>query len=360
MPEPNLNPTPLAEGTGEIRSLNSLRGIAAMIVVVSHFSGATGWLGEYPASGAGQLGVMLFFILSGFLMAYLYLQQPFTPSAVRRYVVARIARVVPLFAVVVGLSALLPRIGITGVFYDLPTRAQVVSHVLLLSGKNILWTIPTELHFYVVFVVLWAAFQKTPVGIVPIVLAAASGLIVTGRFTGMFGDIPYEFRLPQVIPYFAVGALLALAYRKWPQLRHRQHSAFAAVLLVVVGLYPKVFEELAGERHQLWRDARVFVLMTLVFAVVLFRVPQDSPLLANRVGDFLGRISYSLYLLHVPVMWAVRKLAFPDSLRFVIFVAASILVATLTYRLLERPAAQVIRRLGAPPAELAALHSPSR
>lgn len=360
MPEPDHDPVIAGSGSGEIRSLNSLRGIAAMIVVVSHFSGVTGWLGEFPASGAGQLGVMLFFILSGFLMAYLYLGQPFTAPSLRRYIVARIARVVPLFAVVVALSAVLPRIGITGVLYDLPTRAQVLSHVLLLSGKNILWTIPTEMHFYAVFVVLWAVFQKTSVGLPAIVLLAATGLVATGRFAGTLGEIPYEFRLPQVIPYFAVGGLLGVIYRKWPQLRRRQHPAFASVLLVVVLLYPRVFEELTGERHQLWRDPRVFVVMSIVFAVVLFGVPKESPVLANKLGDFVGRISYSLYLLHVPVMWAVRKLSLPNPIRFVVFLAVATLVATVSYHLLERPAARAVRRLGEQRSELESLRLPSR
>lgn len=331
--------------TEEIRSLNALRGLAALVVLVSHFAGATGWLGEYPASGAGQLGVMLFFILSGFLMAYLYLHQPMTFGSARRYAVARIARVMPLFAIVLAASTVLPRIGLDGVFYDLSTRAQVISHMLLLSGKSILWTIPTELQFYVVFVIWWAVFRKSPIGIAPIVIAALSGLFATRRFSGLIGEVPYEFRLPQVIPYFAIGSLLGIAYRKWPRLRQRQHSAFAAILLLVIFLYPKIFEAIVGERHQLWRDPRVFVMMSLIFATVAFCVPGDAPILANRIGDFFGQISYSLYLLHVPVMWAIAKLALPDSIRFVLFLAASVAVASVSFQFFERPAARAIRGL---------------
>ncbi len=329
--------------TEEIRSLNALRGLAALVVLVSHFSGATGWLGEYPSSGAGQLGVMLFFILSGFLMAYLYLHEPLTSGALRRYIVARIARVVPLFAVVIAASTVLPRIGVDGVFYDLSTRAQVISHMLLLSGKSILWTIPTELQFYAVLVIWWAVLRKSPFGILPIVIAAASGLVATRRFSADIGGIPYEFRLPQVIPYFAIGALFGIAYRKWPQLRQRQHRAFASILLLVIALYPKVFEAIVGERHQLWRDPRIFVIMSLIFATVVFLVPSDAAVLANRIGDHLGQISYSLYLLHVPVMWAIAKIALPNSIGFVFFLAASVGVASLSFQLFERPMARAIR-----------------
>jgi peptidoglycan/LPS O-acetylase OafA/YrhL len=59
----------------EIRKLNTLRGLAALIVVISHFSNATNWLSGRLGKGAGQFGVMLFFILSGFLMSYLYMSK---------------------------------------------------------------------------------------------------------------------------------------------------------------------------------------------------------------------------------------------------------------------------------------------
>jgi len=352
-------PSSLDHRIEEIRSLNTLRGLAALIVLVSHFSGATGWLGEYPASGAGQLGVMLFFILSGFLMGYLYLDRDFNRATVRRYAVARFARVVPLFAMVVALSALLPRLGIRGVFYDLPDRAQVASHVLLLSGKSILWTIPTELQFYAVFVLWWFVAKKTPVGLPLILAVAATAFLGITRIKGSLGPIPYELRLPQVISYFAVGALLGVAYRKWPILRQRQHRAAALVLLAVIVMYPKIFETIFGERHGLWTDARVFVLMSLVFATIVFAVPAGTKILANAAGDFLGTISYSLYLLHVPVMWAVRKMPFADTVRFAIFLALSMGVASLSFWLLERPIGRVMRERLLPQ-ESAVLRSPLR
>lgn len=336
---------------GEIKKLNSLRGLAAIVVLVAHFSGATGWLGGYPGTGAGQLGVMLFFVLSGFLMSYLYLARSFDSHALWRYVVARFARVVPLFVAVVVASAVLPRVGVTGVFFDLPTRAMVASHVLLLSGKNILWTIPTELHFYAVFVVFWwIAGRSFAIGVACI---SATGLISivsgTPRYRGEVAGLAYDFRLPQVIPYFVSGVLMGIVYRSWQLPPSRQRQSFATVLLVIPLMYPTIFEKIFGFRHELWNDSLVLVVVSAVFAVVLFAVPDDSRLLANPTGDFLGKISYSLYLLHVPVMWLVRKLPLPEdlpltnTLRFGIFLALAVLVAWVVYEVLERPAQRFLR-----------------
>ena len=81
----------------EIRKLNSLRGIAALIVLVSHYSNESGLLGKALGSGGGQFGVMLFFLLSAFLISYLYLhQQPRRPQ-LTAYFRARAGRVLPLF-----------------------------------------------------------------------------------------------------------------------------------------------------------------------------------------------------------------------------------------------------------------------
>ena len=98
----------------------------------------------------------------------------------------------------------------------------------------------------------------------------------------------------------------------------------------------------------------------MIVVVSLFGVPKESPVLANKLGDFVGRISYSLYLLHVPVMWAVRKLSLPNPIRFVIFLAVATLVATVSYHLLERPAARAVRRLGEQRSELESLRLSSR
>ena len=61
----------------EIRKLNTLRGLAALIVFITHFSDITNWLGGVLGGGSGAYGVMLFFLLSGFLMTYLYLERDF-------------------------------------------------------------------------------------------------------------------------------------------------------------------------------------------------------------------------------------------------------------------------------------------
>lgn len=64
----------------EIRKLNTLRALAALIVFFTHFSDITHWLDGALGGGSGAYGVMLFFLLSGFLMSLLYLDKDFTKA----------------------------------------------------------------------------------------------------------------------------------------------------------------------------------------------------------------------------------------------------------------------------------------
>ena len=83
----------------QIRRLNTLRGLAALIVLVGHYSNKARLWDALLGTRAPQLGVMLFFLLSAFLMTVLYLDREPTKQAMRGYAMARIARVLPRFAV---------------------------------------------------------------------------------------------------------------------------------------------------------------------------------------------------------------------------------------------------------------------
>ena len=95
-----------------IPALDGLRGLAALIVAVSHLSAMTGIAVGFFGSARGQLGVILFFALSGFLMAHMYFEAPFSPGNLGRFAVAHA-----------------PAQGLRDLARDLPTRAS-------LTGKD--------------------------------------------------------------------------------------------------------------------------------------------------------------------------------------------------------------------------------
>src|SRR6188474_1808835 len=93
---------PLSRGTNtamRFPALDGLRALAAFFVVVSHFSNETQIWGGLLGTGGGQLGVMIFFLISGFLMARLYMDGPWNAAEVGAFLQKRVARVVPLYLV---------------------------------------------------------------------------------------------------------------------------------------------------------------------------------------------------------------------------------------------------------------------
>jgi peptidoglycan/LPS O-acetylase OafA/YrhL len=98
-----MNPAP----DQRVPALDGLRGMAALMVVVSHVSNSTDLWGNLLGNGGGQVGVMIFFVLSGYLIGALYLGQPFTLANVWEYGVRRVARVVPAFYALLSLALIL-------------------------------------------------------------------------------------------------------------------------------------------------------------------------------------------------------------------------------------------------------------
>ena len=98
------------------------------------------------------------------------------------------------------------------------------------------------------------------------------------------------------------------------------------------------------DKVRMWLSYEVLLVMSTVFFCVVFLVPNNNVLLANRFGDFIGKISYSLYLLHMPIITKVNQLQLSIEIKLLLSLVLSVLVAFLSYQYFERPIANLIRR----------------
>ncbi|MFT5050066.1 MAG: peptidoglycan/LPS O-acetylase OafA/YrhL [Chlamydiales bacterium] len=333
----------------QIRRLNSLRAIAALIVAVSHYSNMSGIWGALLGKGAGQFGVMLFFILSGFLMSHLYLGRDFRWRAVRGYAVARLARVWPLFAVVLITSYVAQRVGSNEVAYGILGWRGLTSHLLLLKGTSILWTIPVEVQFYLAFILLWLLAAKLGRAWIAVCAACivAPGLMHYPELDGrLWGGVEYEFYLATSLPYFAVGVLFGQLYGSRWCARLPRSPWFALAMLGIPLMYPPIYMGVFGLEHAMWEDPLVLAVLASVLFVYIFMVP-DCPVVANRVGDFLGKISYSIYLLHLPLVIFMQPMVQSGEnsilLLMGVFLLATVGISALSYHLIEAPSRRLIR-----------------
>lgn len=346
-------------------TLTGVRGLAALAVLFYHIRGGTaGFLPEtvIAAFAHGYLAVDLFFVLSGFVLWWNY-GEAFRERGARAapsFIVRRVARIFPLhFAILSAMAlfalALLASGREPGAQYPF---AQLPAHYLLvqnwglgdtLAWNDPAWSISTEWAAYLLLALTggWLARRSVGPWAFPIlILALAAGLngwfAATGR-TGIGEDIPAT-GLIRCLVEFGMGVLLC---QWWSGQREQKHGqavihgtalglAGVAALLLAIGVA---------------QPAAVPLAMVAIVIAALQASLAPRPLLSGRVAQWLGDISYPVYLSHF-FLWILFKLFFvtdPANVHpaaIAAFVALTLALSHLLHRFLEVPARRVVQRGG--------------
>jgi peptidoglycan/LPS O-acetylase OafA/YrhL len=288
-----------------ILSIQYLRGIAALLVVLSHIA----WK-NIQAGGdtmhwwheAGTFGVDIFFIISGFIMVYITQNMHQKPHGVRTFIKKRFIRIVPLYwfytLIALTIFLLMPeRINSEGgetqilkSFFLLPYRAD--ESYLVSVG----WTLHFEFIFYILFA--FGLLFKQITGNILVASAILFSLFYYS-FISMEGMsyIYYSF-LNDIFFEFALGMLLFHIINKLT----RFHISFS-LLLITIGIYMFYYLHTGGSftgiRH-VDTGISAFLICFGVITLEYFLAKREIKLLT-----MLGNSSYSLYLLHPFVLVAV-------------------------------------------------------
>lgn len=322
-----------------IDALDGLRGLAALMVMVSHMSGFGHF---FDARGTGQNGVMLFFVLSGFLMAYLYSGDKRTGNEWTDYAFRRVFRVYPLYFAVVSLVLLFSLAG-SSRFFGQITLTDYWHLVTLQSGFSVFWTIPVEMKFYLVLplVIMVARLFRPGPDRILIFLAFLVFAFAIYR-------VPENTSLLRGIPFFAAGMLAGVLHRhigtiagetRWPKLAG---SVLTPLLLVAGFLTLPPLSAVTGWVNPIWYAPVLFA--GLYAALTLSVANAAGPvawIFSNPVARYLGQISFAVYLLHMPVLAAVSSLGLAGPLAFVLDVALVITLASAAHFAIERPMRKV-------------------
>jgi len=350
----------MSKSLGHIPSLDGLRAFSFLLVFVSHIG--------FERFVPGGFGVTIFFFLSGFLITTL-LRAEFEKNAVisiRHFWLRRVLRILPPFYLVLA-SALL-----VGVAIDPPgslsppavaaqalqyTNYWVIQHGFQgqPSGTGVYWSLAVEEHFYLLFPWFFIALQKLRLSArsQAMTLWCLCGLVLFWRLI-----LVLHFHVPMERTYMAsdtrVDSILfgcALAVWNNPVLDdvslNERRWKYAYVPLAAVLLAFCLMVRGDDFRETLRYSLQGAALTVFFIAAIRYHRWPVFSWLNTRVMVFIGLLSYSLYLLHLAVIFGVER-AFPSMsiiAQGVLSLVLAIGLAWLIYVTVEKPCARLRRKL---------------
>ena len=282
--------------------LNGIRAIAALLVVFSHISlgiSNLGFSGHHGIDMAGY-GVTMFFVLSGYLITYLLLleYQKNRQISYRKFYMRRILRIWPIyylsiFIALVCMYFLEQKVSGNGLFFYLFLMANV-PFVFggTLNFVSQLWSVGVEEQFYLLWPWLFkqrAQLLKIMLGIILVYMVLRLILRITenGPFYTLLGITRFHC--------MAIGGIGALmVFEKRSVLKYVYHPVAQVICwsIMIVSLYQPfhTFSIIDGE------------LYALIFLVLIINVstnPRSIIKLENKLLNWLGKISYGIYVYHM-------------------------------------------------------------
>lgn len=349
------NGTQSIENRQRFLTIDALRGVGALGVMSYHLAGN---LTEYDWAPSwadrildhGNLGVPLFFVISGFVISHSTDRHQISTRFLGRFALKRSIRLDPTYwcAIVLSLILLLLKLRLfPGEGGSLPSWQGVLVHAFYLQDllrvppiSPVFWTLCLEIQFYLFFVcsrLLFSKFNQGSLfveiwflGIFLFSMLLFFG-VLQNPVKGLFIDFWYLF-------YLGLAARRFLSDRSPSALAA---SAAVAVVAIFLCFRPEPYG-LAG-------------LFTTLFVTAARKQKKLSVWLACRPLLYLGSISYSLYLVHPEIGWSTISLSkrlFPGmrtdvsgGLFFFVGTVASVAAAHLLWYLVERPTCRFASRL---------------
>ena len=335
------------------KNLDGLRAIAVTIVMLAHS-------GFYFVPGG--LGVELFFILSGFLITYLSLNEiKFSKFSLKIFFTKRFFRIIPPLIFVYSFFSVLNYLTLydtqidsdTSVFWRvLFTNYYAVSNGMagLLDGMGILWSLCVEEHFYFLFPIFMLIAKRLSWNMKWALLIILI-VFLAWRFLAYFYlnyDQEYFYYASDMRAVFIVGGAILAAYHinndgTLPDLSTTEVSFF---WLAVLSLASSYFWADTDVYRYFWRDlVHVLLLLVILRFVLLYPNYKYFAVLETKLARFLGRISYVLYLCHMAFIYLIAKyIELGPILNFIFVLALSVFFASMVLLIIEKPS-QRLRNL---------------
>jgi peptidoglycan/LPS O-acetylase OafA/YrhL len=348
-----------------IKSLEGGRGVAALIVALYHLKIGAEY---FSVIRNGYIFVDLFFVLSGFVICASYSSRMSTLQDFRSFLIRRIGRLFPLlifstmfFVMAANLIVLAKQIALSHGYasvlnnpgaleYLVPSAWEIIStitmtHSLGIFDKLILntpgWSISTEFYTYLLFAAICLLLQKK-IRLAAFLVISAVGFLITVWASVNIHDclrqggclsLTYDFGFPRTVFSFFLGALAHRASR----IVHLNFKALQLTGLIALAILFSLADTLPA----------VSFAFPAVFALLILSVCNDRGFLADilkrKPFQVLGRRSYSIYLMHMPLILFFENITkrvegvMPNAIVLLAYIMTLLFVSGWTYRLIEDP-----------------------
>lgn len=325
------------------KDINGLRAWAVVFVILFHF--------KVAGFGAGFFGVDIFFVISGFLMTVIIVSKLQNGNfSIVGFYLARFRRIVPALAVLITVL-------IVAGWFVLPTPeyqqlgTQSAYSLAFLSNVHFwrssgyfdtiaqekwllhTWSLGVEMQFYMLFpiflAILWRIKQSAKTLLVALAMLFFISLL-TALIVGYYKPIPTFYLLPTRGWQMASGGIVYLISVGFTPSDQKQKLLFWLGVLLIASSFVVV------QYGTNWSAG--YALLPTIGAALVILSHSKSWLLTNPLAEYLGKISYSLYLWH----WVFVVLLYylevkSDPFYIVLAITASVAFAHLSFVFVETP-----------------------
>ena len=309
----------------------------------------------------GKLGVVLFFVLSGFLITYLLLveEQSYKKISIKKFYIRRMLRIWPLYFIIIILALgvlphipifTLPGFGKEVVYKDLGLKIFLFAIFfpnLVLSLLGIVpyaghtWSIGTEEQYYLIWPVILRYFKKSRLALM-VFITLAYMLIAQFLYTRFADPLPYKnvikaFWSSFNVDCMAIGGFFAiLLFQKSKILKFILNkylfyiTIIGVSILMIKGIYIPYIK---------------YEFYSVLFGIIIINFAANDQIaisLENKPLNYLGNISYGIYMYHpigivLSLYLAVSINCVTNWLLYPLSVAATIIIASVSFKFIESP-----------------------
>lgn len=317
-------------------NLDGIRALACLMVVISHM--------PLPIKfrTLGETGVGIFFVLSGFLMSYLYGLIKWDIKTVLRYSIARFSRIAPIYWLVVSLCIFIS-------YYEpdqnfslrIMGEISIIRHYLFGGNVVIFWSIPLEVQYYIFFIFIWWTISNSrtlPYALPLLGLICSLFLITHNNWPGL--------ALPRQIHFFIAGTLAGMLPRElWTGFKNRTALLLLQAGAILLMALPIWFYPTKPALY-----AAIELGFGLALAIYLLSIPSKwtTFIFASTPMRIIGRASFSIYLMHILVFYfgmrAMNLSIEKYEPKWIILAIFSVVIPIILSKYIEMPLQKITKK----------------